>query len=140
MSLKKILTITALAGFFAFMCYAFSYAVDTDVWVASHTATADTTKNLCPGVPYSVASSSFAFTTYTEGNHGVFHGACVNGGVAATTLTVYNSSATATGVIPIAIIQTSTTMPCSLYDVAVSSGLTYTTSGTADISILYQCY
>ena len=107
-------------------------ALDTDVWLSSNTATADTTKNLCPGQTYVVQGS-----TYTSGNHAVFHGACINTPVAGT-LTIYNSSATATA--PIAAISTSTGMPCSLYDVQVSSGLTYTNSATANVTILYQCY
>lgn len=107
-------------------------AVGNSVWISSNTATADTTKNLCPGQTYVIQGS-----TVTEGNHGVFHGACINAG-ATGTLTIYNSSATAN--IPIAAITTSTAMPCSLYDVQTSSGLTYTNSATANVTILYQCY
>lgn len=124
-----------LAGGLLFLFSCPSQAVDADVWLSSHTATADTTKNLCVATNYLVGTS-----TLTTGGRGVFHGACVNSGVAASSLTVYNSSGTATAAVPIAVIQTSTAMPCSLYDVGVSSGLTYTTSGTADVTILYQCY
>lgn len=107
-------------------------AVANNIWLSSNTATADTTQNLCPGKTYVVGTS-----TVTEGNHGVFHGVCINTGSAGT-FTVYNSSATATS--PIAAINTATAQPCSLYDVGVSSGLTYTNSATANLTILYQCY
>jgi hypothetical protein len=133
MNKSKLISILAALLMFSAPCF----ALDTDVWLSSNTQTADTTKNLCPGIPYTVASSSFTSVTYTSGNHGIFHGACVNNGVAAGLLTVYNSSATAT--VPIATIATSTAMPCSFYDVAVSSGLTYTNSTTANVTILYQC-
>ena len=130
--MKKILAIIASFLMFSSQCF----ALDTDVWLSSNTATADTTKNLCPGIPYSVASSSYTTNTYTSGNHGIVHGVCINTG-AAGTLTVYNSSATATS--PIAAMNTAAAAPCSFFDVAVSSGLTYTNSATANVTILYQC-
>lgn len=125
--MKKFIAI--LISFFMFSGPAFCFE---PTWISSNTATADTTKNLCPGQTYLIGTS-----TVTEGNHGIFHGACVNTGVTGT-LTVYNSSATAT--VPIAAILTSTSMPCSLYDVAVSSGLTYTNSATGNVTILYTCF
>lgn len=126
--MKKL--IIALASFF--MLSTVSFALQTDVWISSNTATADTTKNICAGIPYVVNGS-----TFTSGSRGVFHGVCINNPTAGT-LTVYNSSATATS--PIAAINTSSAAVCSFFDVATSSGLTYTNSATANITLLYQCY
>lgn len=102
------------------------------MWKSSNTATADTTQSLCLSQTYLVGTS-----TVSSGGHGIFHGACVNTG-AAGTLTIYNSSNTAIN--PIAAINTAAVVPCALYDVGVSSGLTYTNSATANVTILYQCY
>src|SRR5665213_2267309 len=107
--MKKLVAI--LLSLFAGASLAF--AVNQSVWLSSNTATADTTKNLCPGISYTVASSSYTSQSYTSGNHAIFHGACINTGSAGT-LTIYNSSATATS--PIAAINTTTAQPCSLYD------------------------
>ena len=126
--MKKIL----LAGFISLFSMGMARAVAPDVWLSSNTATADTTQNLCKGTTYTNGSS-----TYTSGDHGVLHGVCINTGVAGT-FTVYNSSASANS--PIAAINTGTSQPCSIYDVSVSSGLTYTNSATANITILYQCF
>lgn len=95
-----------------------------NVWVSSHTATADTTKVLCPNYPNA-----------TDGR-GIIHGLCVNTGTAGT-YTLYNSSAAAVNTI--AAISTAST-GCLYYDIAVSSGITYTNSATADVTLLYGCY
>jgi hypothetical protein len=132
--MKKILMISAIAGFFTFMLWAFSYAVAMDVWLASNTATADSLKNLClPTTSYIIGTS-----TYTVGNKGVFHGLCINQGVSASSFTVYDSSGAASH--PLVSVAASTPMPCSYYDVTFSSGLTYTNGNTANVTILYQCY
>jgi hypothetical protein len=91
------------------------------VWRSSNTATADTAKALC-----------------TQGNprRGVVHGACVNTGVAGT-LTIYNSSSTAAN--PIAAINTANAI-CTYYDVLMSSGIVYTNSATANVTIMYDCF
>lgn len=99
-----------------------AYAV-TAVWVSSNTATADTTKNLC-------------FPRSGIGARALFHGARINTG-AAGTLTIYASSGTAAS--PIAAINTAALASLD-YDVAVSTGLTYSQTGTANITLLYQCY
>lgn len=117
--MKKFI-VGALIGFFTLFLGGHSYAIDLSVWISSNTATADTTKSLC--------------TTYTA--RGILRGACVNTGVAGT-LTLYNSNATATN--PVAAIDTST-KGCQFYDVAAMSGVTYTNSATANVTILYQCY
>lgn len=91
------------------------------VWRSSNTATADSTKALC-----------------TQGNprRGVLHGVCVNTGTAGT-LTIYNSSSTAAN--PIAAINTTNAL-CNYYDVVTSSGLVYTNSATANVTIMYDCF
>lgn len=109
----------------------FSFAFE-DTWLSSNTATADTTKILCQSTSYTVGVS-----TIIVGGHGIFHGACVNTG-AAGTLTVYNSSSTAVN--PIFAMNTAAVVPCSLYDVNMSSGLVYTNSATANVTMLYSCY
>jgi len=116
---------TLIAFIILVMASIMALAVE-DVWLSSHTATADTTKNLClPTISGQLPRS-------------ILHGVCINTGVAGT-LTIYASSGSAIN--PIAAVNTSTTMPCSLYDVASSSiGLTYTNSATADVTILYQCW
>lgn len=112
------------AAGFVFLCSSSSGAAANNVWLSSNTVTADTAQALC--------------TQPNMTRRGIFHGACVNRGAVNSTVAIYNSSATA--VVPIATIQTSTAMPCSIYDVLASSGITYTTSSTADVTILYTCY
>ena len=126
--MKKVLAVVALLSVSTLL-----FAAGGNIWRSSNTAVADTTLNLCKGITQLVGTS-----TITTGNHGIFHGACVNRGLSGGTLAIYNSSASATS--PIATISVSTPMPCSVYDVGISSGLTYTNSGTADITILYQCW
>ena len=130
--MKKILKFILIAWGVMMFYGVRSYAVDMDTWTSSNTATADTLKNLCPG-GYEVVNGS----TVTFGNRGVIHGVCINTAVAGT-LTLYNSSATATSAI--AAINTNSAIPCYYYDVAVTSGVTYTNSATANTTILYQCY
>lgn len=110
-----------------------AFAVNLDMWLSSNTAAADTTLNLCVGKNYLVGT-----TTITEGGHGIFHGLCINSGVLGGVATIYNSSGSATN--PIAAVATTTMTPCSFFDVSVSSGLTYSNSTTANLTILYQCY
>jgi hypothetical protein len=133
MNIRRILGLTAITSFFVFMVWAFSYAAMGNIWTSSHTATADTTLNLCKGNTYLIQTS-----TYTEGNRAILHGICINNGALGNTFTVYNSSGSANN--PIALVSTSTPMPCSFYDVSTSSGLTYTNSSTADVTILYNCF
>src|SRR5580765_6446613 len=86
----------------------FAFASGSEIWISSNTATADTTKVVCPKFPAS------------RTGHGVFNAVCVNTG-AAGTFTVYNSSASAIN--PFAAIDT-TAKGCQRYDVSFSSGLT----------------
>ena len=106
------------------------------VWRASHTATADSTKILCQGNTYVINGS-----TVTNGNLGILHGVCVNDPSAATgTITVYDSSSTATNAFAVIRATAAATMGCMFYDVQVSSGLVYSNSTTNDITLLYQCF
>lgn len=127
--MKKILGIGALAGFFAFMCWTFSYAVDMDVWLSSNTATADATGVLCG--QYVVGTSTVVY-------HGVLHAVIVStptaGGV-----TVYQSSSSTTAA-SIGPVNTSVTQSPIYYDVSFPNGMMYAKTGTAQVQILYQCY
>ena len=117
--MKKILFFLA----FALLGAQTAHAISMDVWLSSNTATADTAQTLC--------------NQQNQTRHGVLHGVCVNTG-AAGTFTVYNASSTAAN--PIAAINTAAVVPCMFYDVMVSSGLVYTNSATANVTVLYQCY
>lgn len=112
--MKRIL----LAGVLIFSTVS-AYAVGS-VWTSSNTATADTGKGLC------VAGSPRA----------LLHTACVNTGSAGT-LTLYNAKASAAN--PVAAINTAAAL-CLTYDVALSSGLSYTNSATANVTMTYSCY
>lgn len=118
--MKKIVLLLALISLFQASCF----AIRADVWISSNTATADTTKALCNN------------TFPSSWPHAILHGICVNTGSAGT-FTLYNSSASA--IQPIAAIDT-TAKGCQNYDVQLSSGLTYTNSATANVTVLYQCY
>lgn len=101
--------------------------VDPIIWKSSFTATADTTKE----IPCSTSLPNAGCR---------FHGVIVSSAGVNSTLTVYNSSATANNII--AIIDTNgSTMKNQdfIFDVFVSSGLTYTNAGStpANIVILY---
>jgi hypothetical protein len=108
------------------------YAATGQVWISSTTATANTTQRLCPQL----------FSTNI--GHGIFHGVCVNEPISGLsgTLTVFNSSATTDNSISTITTNGSTTgsLPgCVFYDVAFSSGLSYTTVSTAAVTMLYSC-
>jgi uncharacterized protein YfiM (DUF2279 family) len=99
-------------------------AANTGIWRSSHTATADTTKNLCG---------------QTSGR-AMLHGVCVNDVPGASgTVTLYDSRAAASGAIAVIRSTAAYTSGCQFFDVAVSSGLSYTNSTTNDITILYNC-
>jgi hypothetical protein len=100
-----------------------SWAV-SDVWQSTNTATADTAKSLC-------SNSGSIFSRA----HAVVHNVCVNTG-AAGTFTIYNSSAVAVN--PVAAINTAAAI-CMEYDVSLSSGLSYTNSATANVTMTYIC-
>lgn len=95
------------------------------VWLSSNTATADTTQVLCPN------------TANVNTKRAILHAVCVNTG-AAGTLTVYNSSATAVN--PLLAMNTAAVVACATYDISTSSGLTYTNSATANVTLTYMCY
>lgn len=105
----------------------YAFAVDT-VWLSTTTATADTTKVLCPREA-SVARG-----------HGVLHSICVNTPVTGLDgrFTVYSASASATN--PLAIVWSGTaSQGCSVYDIAFSSGLSYTSVSTANVTATFTC-
>lgn len=104
--------------------FTFAFASGTDVWIASNTATVDTTKVVCPQ------------RSNTKQGHGVISRVCVNTGTAGT-YTIYNASAAAVN--PIAAIDTAA-KGCQAYDVAFSSGLTYTNSAAANVTLMYSCF
>lgn len=127
--MKKILGIGCLAGFFSFMCWTFSYAVDMDVWLSSNTATVDTNVPLCG--QYQVGTSSVVY-------HAVVHYVVVTSTVAGA-ITLYNSSFTATAQ-TIGPINTGAQVFAYPYDVVFPNGLMYAKTGTGQVQILYQCY
>lgn len=113
--MKKILVVSAL------LLAGNLWAID--VFVASNTVTADTAQRLCPK------------NYTTRQGHGVLDSVCVNTG-AAGTFTVYNASGAAVN--PIAAIDTAA-KGCMNYDVGFSSGLTYSNSATANVTVSYTC-
>lgn len=100
-----------------------SNAAGIDFWISSNTATADTAQKLCP-----------KGNTAKQG-HGVISSVCVNTGTAGT-FTIYNASAAAVN--PIAAIDTAS-KGCMDYDVFITSGLSYTNSATANVTVTYSC-
>lgn len=105
------------------------------VWTSSHTATADTTQILCNSRTYIVGSS-----TYTAGGKAILHSVCVNDAGAAGTITIYNSSSTATNTFAILRATTTANGPCAYFDVDFSSGLVYTTGAANDVTFTFECY
>lgn len=122
--MKKILVF--LASFLMFSNMAF--AISGSVYYSSHTATADTTKSLCA----STIPGLFAST-----NKAILNGVCVNTGATTSSVTLYNSNGTAFQTLALV---DATTKGCLTYNVILSSGITYTTAGSADVTLMYQCY
>ena len=95
-------------------------AAARDVYRSSATATPDAAQVLCGA-----------------GRRGHLYGVCVSSAVAATGITVYNSSFTTavqnTGFI------TNATVGCQYYQTNYGKGLMYTKTGTANVNILYDC-
>lgn len=107
------------------LCGSYCLAGTTYVWRSSNTSTADSQKNLCNA---------------KQGNtnaHSLFHGVIVSSGDASGLLTIYNSSATTTETM--AVIDNGS-LGSYFFDIFASSGLTYTKTGKANITILYDCY
>lgn len=97
-------------------------SVTATQWISSNTATADTTKNIrCSSV---------------QNNPGCkFHGVVVSSAGINSSIIIYNSSATAANTITT--LDTTVRGATYLFDVFLSTGLTYTTVGTANLTILY---
>lgn len=112
---------------FAVLCIALagSFVLADEVWRSSWTATADSLQNLCVN------------------KRGFLHSVVVSSGsLAQANLAIYASSATVQN--PITFIDTSS-RGSYVYDTIGTStftarGLTYTTVGTSQITILYSCY
>jgi hypothetical protein len=100
------------------------------VWTSSNTNTADSLAVLC-GM-YQVGGTS---TTL----RGILHEVVVSSAIAATTLTVYNSTYTATTNYSIGPIITGT-LGSYTYDTTFPLGMIYTKTGPAQVQILYECY
>lgn len=122
--MKKMLVI--LASFLMFSMPAF--AISGNVYYSSHTATADTTKALCTSSIPGIFGST---------NKAIINSVCVNTGATTSSVTLYNSSGTAVNTLAVV---DATSKGCLSYNVILSSGITYTTAGTADITMMYQCY
>lgn len=99
------------------------------VWRSSFTNTAETTKNIC--------GNDAGITT---NRRGFFHGVCASSTAVNGVMTVYNSSASAIN--PIGVFN-SVAGNCEYFDVIASTqakGLTYSTVGSGNFTILYDCY
>ena len=124
--MKKILGISLIVGF---MCCSFSYAVAPVLWKSSQTATADTTQPLC---------GQFLSGTSTVTYHAILYNVCISSPVTGSAVTLYNSSYTATtngtGYISAA------NEGCLTFNTVYPKGLMYTTTGSANIIIGYDCY
>lgn len=111
-----------------------AHAVVMDIWLSSNTATADTTQVLC---------GQYAVGGTTSTLKGVIHEVVVSS-PSAGSVTLYNSSFTATAVQSIGPVTTGGISQSSvspyLYDVIFPGGLIYSKTGTAQVQILYQCY
>jgi len=114
-----------------FCLFELSYAINREIWLSSNTQTADTFQQLCTQSTW-------------NSRRALVHGVCINNGVPGTTYSIWGSSpgVTAAALVTstVAVINASTTTACQYYDVIISSGLFYSNSGTANVSLLYQCY
>lgn len=104
-------------------------AVQSTVWSSSNVAVNVSTAALC---------GQYLVGTSTVATHAIFHGVCINTS-AAGNVQVFASSFTAVNSIS-GLYSTATQVPCNFYDAASPSGLSYNKNGTADVTILYQCY
>jgi hypothetical protein len=115
----------------AFLCWPWkpAQAIQTTVWSSSNVAVNISSTALCG--QYFVGGTTVTF-------HAILHGICIN--TAATgNIQVWASSFSTT--VPITgSYSTATQIPCNFYDTTSPTGLLYNKNGTADISILYQCF
>lgn len=93
-----------------------------DVWKSSSTAVASTGLQTICGA----------------GNRGILHGVCTDFAVASSSMTLYNSSWTVSGVRSIGPIGT-TAEGCKYYDTDLPNGISYFKNNTAAVTILYRC-
>ena len=114
------------------ICFLFQsrvHALQTSVWLSSNVPTAVSTAAIC---------GTYAVLGTTTTLRGILHGICIN--TAGTgNVQVFASTGTATSSIT-GLYSTATQAPCNFYDVESVNGLSYNKNGTADVTILYQCY
>jgi hypothetical protein len=93
-----------------------------------------------PSQDYEVWRASFttgtATTKYIAGTNTIFGGVVNGDSVASSSLSVYDSSATANSLITV--IDGNSSFDRHMYDVAVSSGITYSSTGNGLYTILYK--
>ena len=100
------------------------------VWLSSNTATVDTTQVLC---------GQYAINGTSTTLHGIIHEVVVSSISATGTVTLYNSTSTATGQSIGPILTTTVSSPYT-YDVTFPGGLIYSKTGGAQVQIIYACY
>lgn len=98
----------------------FANAEEKEIWISSNTATQQSLIAVCR-------------------KSAILHGVCLNTTGANATMTIYNSSFTATNVFSTGVISGTGTIKCNYYDIFLPNGLSYVTAGTANWTILYRC-
>lgn len=94
------------------------------VWRSSNTSTASNgIKVLCE-----------------SGQRGVFHGVCTDFGVAASSMTIHNSTWTLAATRAAGPITTLVADQCKYYDFVTPAGLSYFKNNAAAVTILYDCF
>ena len=119
--MKKILLIASIL----FLGPELSFA--RDVWRSSNTATST-------GGGFSV------LPLCTASQRGIFHGVCTGFGVAASSITIVNSTFTYSGVNVVGPITTLVADQCKYYDTIMPNGMGYHKPNTATVTILYECF
>ncbi|PWT87990.1 MAG: hypothetical protein C5B54_11365 [Acidobacteria bacterium] len=113
---------------FGFLVPLKAHAFQSAIWLSSNTAIAVSTTNIIAGT---------CDVGPTNSVRAVLHGICINT-PATGSVTVWNSSATQTNLL--ATYSTTSAVPCNFYDVYITSGITINKNGTADVTLLYNCY
>jgi hypothetical protein len=108
-----------------------SFAIAPAVWLSSNTTTTDTTQVLCGQYSTPLATSTL---------HGWLHEVVISSPAVGGSVTIYNSTFTTTGARSVGPITTLVYPNEYLYDVDFPNGMIYSTTGGAQVQILYQCY
>lgn len=115
--MKRLLLVLVSVSFMSVSAFAVS-----EVWTSSHTATVDSNKNLCGNAKATL------------------HSVCVGRSDGGTiTLSDTRGTFTSTSTIAVLISTATNVSGCVEFDVKVSSGLTYSTTGAQDTTFMYQC-